>query len=266
LTLSSNLHRAVLALLAFLTATAATSQPIRANGLVVSSVTGYAVYADTPDIATTLEASTDRPYPFGGEVDYWNCGFGPAWNLTLTADGSAFVPDFGRRVCGPRIAAVRVTASNANVSTFVVFKSGGRRTTGYEIPLLTQPIADTPIVTEIRPVTNPADGSFSTALLLFNTGTSEQWVTATIYDDARTAAPTREFILTRPHGELTWYDIQTRFDSGRIELTPGYATLGCGGCPPPSEVYGFAAIGTPFGDAPRVREIAPKKGVAIWVP
>jgi hypothetical protein len=254
------------ALVSICVATSATAAIKEGNGALVSRTVGYAVIADTPEITTTLEATTDRPWDFGGKVEYWNCPFGPESHVELGADSSVLVPNFGGRICGPRLGAVKVTATNANVATFVTFNVSGHRTTGYEIPLLTQPVSADPGATEIRLVANPADHLFSTSLLLFNVAASRTWVTATIYDDAHPFFPIREYILTNPRGELTWYDIQTRFESGRIELTMGLLGFGCLGCETAGEVYGFAAIGTPNGDAPRVRPVQPKNGLGFALP
>ena len=231
------------------------------NDVVVSHASGYLVLAATPGITTDLEATTERPV--AGEIRFTSGGV-----LPIAPDGSGILHDFAL-AGSPALGAVRVETTNATIFSFINFLGSTGRRTGYEIPLLTHAIGSAPnLPSEVRLVTNPIDRSFGTSLVLFNVGDNAAWITATIYDIAHPNAPTREYILTRPHGEMTWYDIATRFEVGRIELMPGLvgAGIGCGECDRPSEVYGFAAIGTPNGDAPRVRPIIPKAAFSFWLP
>jgi hypothetical protein len=240
-------------------ASAIRTAPIPSN-LALKSVSGYAVYGLTDAVSTVLQLTTLRPMEGKAELS-------DGRQFILAPDTSSIAP-FAPLSGAPNVGAVKLTGSNIDGSTFVTFKAPtGARTTGFEIPILTERIADTLATTEIRLLTNPGDGSFATALLLFNVSDERAWITATVYDDAHPSKPVaREFILTEPHGVLTWYDLQTKFDSGRIELTRGTMGWGCPACGPRGEVYGFAAINTPNGDAPRVRPIIAKQPFAIYLP
>jgi hypothetical protein len=242
--------------------------PPATDVLVISHTRGYAVYGDTETIRTDLQATTERP--LAGTVRFWNCGVGPEREMELPRDSSAILHDFGKLLCGPRVGVVAIDATNAIVTTFPNFNAPGRPHTGFEVPLLTEPIGKSPMPTEARLLTNPRDRSYSTTLLLFNVSSEPAWVTATVYDDAHPEAPVREYILVRPGGELTWYDVETWFDTGRIELSLGvdFGGWGCFGCDREvtADIYGFAAIGTPSGDAPRVRPFHPKLGISVWLP
>jgi hypothetical protein len=240
-------------------ASAVKPTPLPSN-LALKSINGYAVYGVTDTIATVLQFTTLRP--LDGVVQ-----LGDGRRIDVAPDTSpilSFAP-----LGTPNIGAVKVTGTNVDGSTFVTFKSpAGARVMGFEIPILTQKVADAWATTEIRQLTNPSDGSFATSLLLFNVSPEPAWVTATIYDDAHPNKPAaREYILTDPNGVLTWYDLQTKFDSGRVELRRGITSgFGCLGCDPRGEVYGFAVIGAGSGDAPRVRPIIAKEPLAIFLP
>jgi hypothetical protein len=242
-------------------ASSAVAQLTRNTGEIISHTEGVAVYADTDSVTTTLQLTTDRPWVFGGDLQLGTSSF------HVFADRGEFISGAGALMDGPRLGAARVTATNLQVSTFVAFKArDGRRLTGYEIPLLTHRIGTYSSVSEIRLLTNPRSGSFSTSLLLFNLGEKPVYLTAIVYDDEKPNEPTREYITTDPSGALTWYDIQTRFESGRLELVPGFVGLPWGEGDPNAEVYGFAAIGNSSGDAPRVRLIEPKRGLGVALP
>lgn len=226
----------------------------------VKSVTGYAVYGVTDTISTILQLTT--VLPIEGAVQ-----LGDGSTFTLAPDTSALIP-YVPKPDALNIGAIKLTGSNIDGSTFVTFKqSSGAHLMGFEVPILTEKVADTPATTEIRQLTNPIDASFTTSLLLFNVSDERAWVTATIYDDAHPNKPVaREAILAEPHSALTWYDVRTRFESGRIELTRGTIGFGCLDCRPRGDVYGFAVIGAPDGDAPRVRPIIAKQPLAIYMP
>lgn len=255
----------VLAIALALVAVSAHASAIRPtplpSNLAIESINGYAVYGVTDTISTVLQLTTLRP--IDGAVQ-----LGDGRAINLAADTSALLP-FAPLPGALDVGAIKLTGSNINGSTFVTFKSpgGGARVMGFEVPILTERVADSPATTEIRQLTNPADGSFTTSLLLFNVSDERAWITATIYDDARPGKPVaREAILTEPRGALTWYDLATKFDSGRVELRRGTVGFGCPDCGPQSEVYGFAAINAPNGDAPRVRPIIAKQPFAIYMP
>jgi hypothetical protein len=251
---------AALALFLFGAVHASASATIAATNLSLANIDGYAVYGVSNTVSTVLQLTTIQPTE--GHLRYAGRDF------QLSADTSA-IALFGPQLGMPNFGVMRVSGTNTTASTFVTFKSPtGTRVTGYEIPLLTQKVADLPAMTEIRQLTNPADGTFGTSLLLFNVADEQGWVTATIYDDAQPGkVVAREYILTEPRGALTWYDLKTKFDSGRVELTRGMATgFGCYGCEPRGEVYGFAAIGTPNGDAPRLRPLIAKKPLSAFLP
>jgi hypothetical protein len=257
----SNVVLAVALTLVAFTANAAAIRPTPVpSNLAIKSVTGCAVYGVTDAISTVLQLTTLRPLEGLAQ-------FSDGRQFILPPDTSSILP-FPALSDAPNIGAVKLTGSNIDGSTFVTFKSPtGTRTTGFEVPFLTEKVADTLATTEIRLLTNPADRSFTTSLVLFNVSDEQAWITATIYDDARPTRPVaREYILTEAHGVLTWYDVETRFESGRIELTRGTIGFGCPACGPRGEVYGFAAIGTPNGDAPRVRPIIAKQPLAIYLP
>jgi len=230
------------------------------SNLAIKSVDGYAVYGVTDTISTLLQLTTNRPLAAVATL-------GDGRSFDLAPDTSAFIP-FTPAPDALDVGAIRIRGSNIDGSTFVTFKStAGAHVMGFEVPILTQKVGDTAAATEIRQLTNPDGSSYSTALLLFNVSNERAWVTATIYDDARPGKVAgREFILTEPHGALTWYDVRTKFDSGRIELTRGTIGFGCTECGAQGEVYGFAVIGAPDGDAPRVRPIIAKQPLAVFLP
>jgi hypothetical protein len=238
----------------------ATYAAAETSSVIISKTEGYAVYGTTETISTVLQLTTPRPMAgFAHVADR---------DIEIASDASMFIP-FGPKLGGPAVGAQRISLGNAEGSTFVTFKSPtGLRITGYEIPILTQRVGENEGETEIRMLTNPADGTFGTSLLLFNVSDARGWITATIYDDAQPGRiAVREYILTDPHGALTWYDVHTKFDSGRIELTRGMVGgFGCLGCGTADEVYGFAAIGTANGDAPRVRPLVRKELAAMILP
>ncbi|MGH7488229.1 MAG: hypothetical protein ACREMY_21925, partial [bacterium] len=116
--------------------------PVPSN-LAVRSVTGYAVYGVTDSISTVLQLTTLRPLEAHAQL-------GDGRQFILAPDTSAIAP-FTPLSGAPDIGAVKVSGSNIDGSTFVTFKSlTGATTMGFEIPILTEGIADTLATTEIR--------------------------------------------------------------------------------------------------------------------
>jgi hypothetical protein len=201
-----------------------------------------AVYANSAAWRTDLIVSSAEPVT----VYYSNCVIAPQPSVTLGANGTAIVRDFGEEQCGGLSLGYATIPTPADVVTDFYFDDGVTRS-HFAVPLLRKgvPFGERGVISRV--VNDGAQGTF---LVFVNTGPAATSLVLTVRDGADAVVGMESFIL--PTG-VTAYTLKTPLAIGRIEILNG-ALIGSPSIQP-STIYGFAAVGPQSGASQRVEVI-----------
>lgn len=210
----------------------------------------WLVYANTDVWKTDVVAST---YLIGQPTTlaFSDCPFGAMPKLRLEGGQTRLVQDLAAWQCSGQpvgLAPLRVlTGGHERVASIARFADAAGNVATFEIPPLRYALFNFPAqVTQIQ-----NDGTWETALILFNQGTRSATIALTTIDEHDTAVGVQ--VVDAAPG-MSIHPLHARVRIGRVELRQG-SQVGCIYCNQPQPIYGFAAVGWRRGGSQRIRPL-----------